>query len=100
MFIEVESNIMKAVKLDPSIPLHKLNIKFDPSEDSSLHQRPYQRYLEDFREKILLKTMQSFDMSSLDIVTQDLWNVADQKSETTRIDILQKCLKNLLTIEE
>ena len=28
MFIEVETNIMKAIKLDPSIPLHKINVKF------------------------------------------------------------------------
>jgi len=80
MFIEVESNIMKAIKLDPSIPLHKLNVKFESSEDISLYQRPYERYLEDFREKILLKTMQAIDPNPLDTVTQDLWNVADQKS--------------------
>lgn len=43
--------------------------------------------------------MQSMKPNQLDIVTQDLWNVVDQKSETTRIDILQKCLKTLLTIE-
>lgn len=43
--------------------------------------------------------MQTLEPSQLDAVTQDLWNVADQKSETTRIDILQKCLKTLLTME-
>lgn len=43
--------------------------------------------------------MQTIDPSPLDTVTQDLWNVADQKSETTRIDILQKCLKTLLTTD-
>lgn len=71
---------MKAIKLDPSIPLHKINVKFEPSEDISLYQRPYDRYLEDFREKILLKTMQTIDPGPLDVVMQDLWNVADQKS--------------------
>jgi len=40
---------MKAIKLDPSIPLHKINVKFENSEDLSLYQRPYERYLEDFR---------------------------------------------------
>ena len=44
--------------------------------------------------------MQTIDLNPLSSVTQDLWNVADQKSETTRIDILQKCLKNLLTSED
>jgi hypothetical protein len=43
--------------------------------------------------------MQTIEPNQLDTVTQDLWNVADQKSETTRIDILQKCLKTLLTTE-
>lgn len=90
---------MKAIKLDPSIPIHKINVKFESSEDLSLYQRPYERYLEDFREKILLKTMQTIEPNQLDTVAQDLWNVADQKSETTRIDILQKCLKTLLTLE-
>ena len=36
----------------------------------------------------------------MDATTQDLWNVAEQKSETTRIDILQKCLKSLLSYEQ
>ena len=31
MFLEVESNIMKAIKLDPSIALHKINYKFESS---------------------------------------------------------------------
>jgi hypothetical protein len=50
---------MKAIKLDHSIALNKIQYKFDPTEDLALYQRPYERYLEDFREKILLKTMQN-----------------------------------------
>lgn len=34
--------------------------------------------------------------SELDTVINDLWNVADQKSETTRIDTLQTCLNTLM----
>jgi hypothetical protein len=34
--------------------------------------------------------------SELDTVVNDLWNVADQKSETTRIDTLQNCLNILM----
>lgn len=30
----------------------------------------------------------------------DLWNVSEQKSETARIDTLQKCLRVLMNIEE
>jgi hypothetical protein len=29
----------------------------------------------------------------------DLWNVMGQKSENTRIDILQKCLGNVVNIQ-
>lgn len=39
------------------------------------------------------------DPSPLDQVTQDLWTIEDHKSETTKIDTLQKCLKTLLTYE-
>lgn len=33
-------------------------------------------------------------------MVSDLWNVGEQKSETARIDTLQKCLNTLLNIEE
>jgi hypothetical protein len=44
--------------------------------------------------------MQVHDPSPLDLVTQDLWTIEDQKSETTKIDMLQKCLKTLLSYED
>lgn len=44
--------------------------------------------------------MQVADPTPLDMVTQDLWTIEDQKSETTKIDMLQKCLKTLLSYEE
>lgn len=89
---------MKAIKLDHSIPLNKLAHKFDSEEDPGLYYRPYQRYLNDFHCKIMLKTLLNLAPSELDTVTLDLWNVIEQKSETTRIDILQKCLRTLLTL--
>lgn len=41
MFFEVESNTLKALKLDNSIPIGKLLFKFDAEEDPSLYCRPY-----------------------------------------------------------
>lgn len=64
-----------------------------------MYTQPYHRYLQDFRQRVLLKTMQVLDPSPLDIVTQDLWTIEDHKSETTKIDTLQKCLKVLLSYE-
>jgi len=80
MFSEVESNVLKALRLDPSIPTAKLSIKPEPEEDSSLYARPYHRYLLDFRQKVLLKTMQIANPNPLDMVTQDLWTIEDHKS--------------------
>ena len=57
LFHDVERNIMKALKLDHSLPLPKIPHKFDPEEDPGLYYRPYERYLEEFRGKILLKTL-------------------------------------------
>jgi hypothetical protein len=37
-------------------------------------------------------------MTDLDRIVMDLWNVIGQKSENTRIDILQKCLGTLVSI--
>jgi hypothetical protein len=91
---------MSALKLDHSIPLQKMQLKFEPEEDPSLYFRPYQRYLNDYKEKIMLKTLQIINPSDLDVVTQDLWNIEDHKSETTKIDILQKCLKIVIGYEE
>lgn len=45
MFSEVESNVFKALRLDPSIPLSKLPNKPESMEDPSLYTRPYHRYL-------------------------------------------------------
>ena len=100
MFPEVERNILRAIKLDHSIPIGKLQFKFEPEEDPSLYHRPYDRYLQSFREKILLKTMQNMDPHPLDTVVTDLWNVVEQKSETARIDTLQKSLRTILNLEE
>ncbi len=58
MFPEVTKNIMKALKLDHSIPTNKITHKFEPEEDQSLYARPLERYLHSFREKIMLKTLQ------------------------------------------
>lgn len=44
--------------------------------------------------------MKNTDPDELDLVVTDLWNVVEQKSETARIDILQKCLRVLLNHEE
>ena len=100
MFPEVERNILRAMKLDHSIPVGKLQFKFEPEEDPSLYHRPYHKYLEAFREKILLKTMQNIDPHPLDTVRTDLWALTDQKSETARLDALQKSLRTLLTLPE
>jgi hypothetical protein len=99
MFSEVESNVFKALRLDPSVPIGRLLNKPEGEEDPSLYTRPYHRYLSEFRQRVLLKTMQVMDPTPLDIVTQDLWTIEDQKSETTKIDMLQKCLKTLLSYE-
>ena len=42
--------------------------------------------------------MKKIDPDELDTVVTDLWNVVEQKSETARIDILQKCLRVLLNL--
>ncbi len=34
----------------------------------------------EFRQKVLLKTMQLVDINPLDSVTQDLWTIEEQKS--------------------
>lgn len=55
---KADLHIEKALKLDHSIPITKIqsqNKKVDPAEDSSLYQRPYQRYLVALRDKIKLK---------------------------------------------
>lgn len=75
MFAEVESNVFKALRLDSSIPTAKLAIKPDVEEDPSLYARPFHRYFLDFKQKVLLKTMQIPNLSPLDIVTQDLWTI-------------------------
>lgn len=80
MFSEVEKNIMGALKLDHSIPISKIQFKFESEEDPSLYHRPYERYLTNYREKIMLKTMQNMDPDDLDTVAMDLWNVVEQKS--------------------
>jgi hypothetical protein len=80
MFAEVESNVTKALRLDPSLPTARLPFKPDPEEDPSLYARPYHRYLHDFRQKVLLKNMQVASPSPLDAVTQDLWTIYDHKS--------------------
>lgn len=100
MFHEVEKNIMKAIKLDHSIPVNKLQFKFEPEEDPSLYHRPYERYLNSYREKIMLKAMENMDPHELDTVVNDLWNLNGQKSETARMDTLQKCLRTLLNMED
>ena len=100
MFPEVEKHVMKGIKLDHSIPLNKVQAKIEPEDDTSLFTRPYQKYLETFREKVNLKTMRNMEPDELDTVVADLWNVIEQKSETARIDILQKCLRVLLNYEE
>ena len=40
------------------------------------------------------------DPHPLDTVVTDLWNVVEQKSETARIDTLQKSLRTILNLEE
>jgi len=67
--------VLKALRLDPSAPTSKLINKPEPEEDASLYSRPYHRYLLDFRQKVLLKTMQIINPSPLDAVTQDLWAI-------------------------
>jgi hypothetical protein len=80
MFSEVERNVFRALRLDPSIPPQKLSIKPEAEEDPSLYTRPYHRYLLEFRQRVLLKTMQIMDPTPLDNVVQDLWTIADHKS--------------------
>jgi hypothetical protein len=40
MFHEVETNIIKAIKLDHSISSNKITHKFEPEEDTSIYYRP------------------------------------------------------------
>ena len=52
-----ETHIRKALALDYSVPLKAIQdkIKIDPGEDLALFQRPYDRYLNQIKEKIRLK---------------------------------------------
>ena len=41
-----EGQILKAISLDYSIPLNQVKVKYDPDEDLSLFQRPYDKVLQ------------------------------------------------------
>jgi hypothetical protein len=41
-----EGQILKAISLDYSIPLNQVKLKYDPDEDLSLFQRPYDKVLQ------------------------------------------------------
>ena len=65
-----------------------------------MYQRPYSKYIEIIHEKSNLKKHHQERMNDdLDKIIIDLWNVVGQKSENTKIDILQKSLGNLVNIE-
>lgn len=49
---KADSNVNKALLLDPSIPLAKLKEQMAPEEDPSIYQRPHERYLWQLRDKI------------------------------------------------
>ncbi len=41
-----EGQILKAISLDYSIPLNQVKVKYEPDEDLSLFQRPYDKVLQ------------------------------------------------------
>lgn len=45
-FSKVEEHILKAMDLDYTIPINKITHKYNPEEDLSLYQRPYDRYIQ------------------------------------------------------
>lgn len=53
--VKAEAHIRKAMALDYSIPLGKVQFKYEEGEDLGLYQRPYDKYLRNLEEKIRLK---------------------------------------------
>lgn len=53
--VKAEAHIHKALQLDYSIPLNKVQFKIEEDEDLSLYQRVYDKYLTNLKEKIKLK---------------------------------------------
>jgi hypothetical protein len=54
-FNKAEEYISKALSLDYSIPLAKVPFKIDEGEDLGLYQRPYDKYLNNLKDKIRIK---------------------------------------------
>lgn len=75
MFAQVKNNVFKALTLDPSVATSKLLNKGQPEEDPSIYNRPYHRYLLDFKQKVMLKLNEVVDQSELDYVTHHLWTL-------------------------
>jgi hypothetical protein len=69
---KADEHISKALTLDPSVPLTRLTQKPEAGEDPALYQRPLERFLKYYREKIRLKMNSEGEKSSLERVIIDL----------------------------
>lgn len=50
-----EQQIIKALMLDYSIPKSAIQAKYEPEEDISIYQRPYDTILKRLQQKVVLK---------------------------------------------
>ncbi|CAD8135763.1 unnamed protein product [Paramecium octaurelia] len=99
--VKAEQHIKKALQLDYSVPLGKVQFKYDEGEDLGLYQRPYDKYLRNLEEKIRLKlNIYQEPKNDIERVITQLENVQAAKSENLRIDILQKCLGTIVNLQE
>jgi hypothetical protein len=87
--VKAEAHIRKALALDYSIPVGKVQFKIDEDEDLSLYQRPYDKYLNNLKEKIKLKqNIYADPKNEIERVILNLESAALSKSENMRIDVL------------
>ena len=99
-YSKAEINLQKALNLDYSVAVNKIQAKPDEGEDIGLYQRPYDRYLNWLKKKIVLKqNLYKIHEDDIERVITDLETIASSKNENTRMEVLQKCLGVLGNIE-
>jgi hypothetical protein len=99
--VKADAHLQKALQLDCSIALAKVRHKYDPSEDLSLYQRPSEKYLIALRDKVKLKlNVYAEAKDTIEKVILDLESAQISKYENTKIDILQKCLGSLVSLQD
>jgi hypothetical protein len=89
---EADTNLIKALTMDYSIPINKLPFLHKPEDNLNYLQRNLEQYLVYLKRCVTVKTNTYSDPdNTIDILISESDNLKNAKNEEIRLEILKKC---------